>query len=253
MLGDGFFSVVYECSDLWGNQLVAKVLKPNNQPFESVQAKAILETNALEALRHPYVVYIHDAFEFGSLFYIIVERCANTVSDIITSADFSGSFWLRPIARCLLQALQYAHTIGVTHCDIHPGNVLFQFPRNEATAQSGTSLVFKLSDLGVARLSNDIDVTGTFLNSIRPPECIRPDLYGTPDHRVDIYQAALLFLQLLRGEMLQYSDEEKLAGQPRFDALALGEPFAPALEKALRRTVIHRTCSALEFWNDLKE
>lgn len=248
----GSFSVVRECTDLWGNDLVAKVLKPNNQPFETVQAKAVLEADALEALRHPNIVYIHDAFEFGNLFYIIVERCSQDITDLIAQPEFDGYYWIKPVARCLLQALNFTHSNGIAHCDIHPGNVLFQFPRNEATQQSGTSLVFKLSDLGIARLTNDVEAVGTFLTSIRPPECIDSQEFGAPNHQVDIYQAGLLLLQLLRGELRQYSEEERLNGQPRMDALLLPEPYSTAIEKALRRHVIHRTSSALEFWQDLQ-
>tara|TARA_R110001606_G_scaffold244118_2_gene391991 strand:+ start:778 stop:1650 length:873 start_codon:yes stop_codon:yes gene_type:complete len=250
-IGEGAFSIVFSCVDTWGNELVAKVLKPNNQPFESVQAKAIVEADALAILRHPNIVYIFDAFEYGGLFYIVVEKCVQDITDLIQLPDFDGYFWIKKVARCLLQSLDFAHSMGVAHCDIHPGNVLYQFQRDEITNAPGSSLAFKLSDLGIAQLSTDISHVATFLNKIRPPECLNPCRYGTPDHRVDIYQSGLLLLQLLKGELLTFTDDEKLAGKPRELALELPPPFNFALEKTLRRTVSWRTASALEVWRDL--
>jgi eukaryotic-like serine/threonine-protein kinase len=251
-INGGSFSDVYSCTDDWDSILAAKVLKPNGQPFELVRAKATLETDLLDSLRHPNIVYVYDAFEFGNLFYIIVECCDHSLADLIGSPDFDGREWLWPIAKCVLKGLDFAHLSGVAHCDIHPGNILYQFHRGEVPGSLGDTLTFKLSDFGIAQSVDSIRSAGTFLQSIRPPECIDPDQFGLPDHRVDIYQAGLLFLQMLRGEKLDFTEEERLLGVPRNLALELPEPLDSVLERMLRRTVQHRTSSALEVWRQLR-
>ena len=87
--------------------------------------------------------------------------------------------------------------------------------------------------------------------NIAPPEFLDPDQFGLLDHRVDIYHCGLLFLQLYLGKEMAFTNQEILDGLPRQIAEQLPAPFGPALSKALRRHVAHRTQSAMEFWRDL--
>src|SRR6185312_979551 len=75
--------------------------------------------------------------------------------------------------------------------------------------------------------------------------------FGPMDHRIDIYHCGLLFLHLLNGQELRFTNEEILAGRPRELALQLPPPYNFALEKALRRHVAFRTENAMELWRDL--
>jgi hypothetical protein len=71
------------------------------------------------------------------------------------------------------------------------------------------------------------------------------------DHRIDIYHCGLLFLHLLNGAEIRFTQEEILSGKPRELALQLPQPYNFALEKTLRRHVAARTASAMELWRDL--
>ena len=249
-IGEGFFGTVYSCVDIWNNDLAAKVLKPIGT-YEKVKASALAELQKLALLRHPYITYIFDAFEFRDTFYIITERCYCPLTDIFSLKDFQGQVWLRPIARCLLQAVQYIHLNQYAHQDIHLGNVFTAFAKDEMQSTQPGSIQFKLGDLGVAKLFQELDATNTRADWMIPPEAINVSEYGPIDQRIDIYHVGLLLLQLAYSRQLQFSRDEILAGRPREMAMALPEPYRIAIGKALRRHVPFRTASAMELWRDL--
>lgn len=250
-IGEGQFGTVYSCTDVWRNELAAKVFKPRGT-YDEVRATAVLEVQKLLELRHPFITHVHDAFELEHTFYIVTEKCLTTIQTLLNIDGFKGDKWVLPMARCLLQAVQYLHNRGYAHQDIHVGNVFTAFHRDEFASYSEQALTFKLGDLGIAKLVQDIDGENTMLNgSILPPEYLDPKQFGALDHRIDIYHCGLLFLQLMLDKELSFTQEEILNGLPRQMAEALPFPFGQAIAKALRRHPSSRTPSAMQLWEDL--
>lgn len=252
-IGEGHFGVVYSCTDFWGNDLAAKVLKqPLGTPHEQIRAAAEAEFHKLLQLRHPYITYVFDAFEFRDAFYIITERCWCPLVQLFqTVPNFNGQLWLHPIARCLLQAVHYLHLNHYAHQDIHLGNVFAAFARNEMVPQAPGSIHFKLGDLGISKLYTELDAANTMAEWIRPPEAINPAEFGPLGNTIDIYHLGLLFLQLAHSRELRFSGGDILNGRPREMAAQLPPPLNFALEKALRRHALWRTPDAMELWRDL--
>ncbi len=248
-IGEGHFGLVYSCVDVWNNNLAAKILKPLGA-YERVKASALAELQKL-LLRHPHITYVFDAFEFRDTFYIITERCYCPLTSLFTLDQFDGLVWMKPTARCLLQAVHYIHVNQYAHQDIHLGNVFAAFAKNEMNSEDPGAIQFKLGDLGVAKLFSEIDATNTRALWMLPPEVPEPSEFGPLDHRIDIYHCGLLFLNLAHGGELQFTAEEIKAGKPRELALQLPVPFSFAQEKALRRHAPYRTASAMELWRDL--
>jgi serine/threonine-protein kinase len=249
-IGEGHFGLVYSCVDGWNNNLAAKVLKPLG-PYEKVKLSAQAELSKLHLLRHPHITYVFDAFEYRETFYIITERCYCPLTNLFSLESFNGTDWLKPIARCLLQAVHYIHLNEYAHQDIHPGNVFAAFAKDEMQPESGGAINFKLGDLGVAKLFKELDATNTRAQWMLPPEALDSSEFGALDHRVDIYHCGLLFLQLAYSKDLRFSVEEVKEGKPREMALQLAAPYNFTLEKSLRRHVQYRTASAMELWRDL--
>jgi len=249
-IGEGFFGLVFECSDGWSNDLAAKIFKPT-RPYEELQAAALGELQRLLYLRHPHITYVYDAFEYRDTFYIITERCYCPLTELFNIDPFDGPTWIMPVARCLLQAVQYLHINQYAHQDIHLGNVFAAFARNEVNPTQPGGIHFKLGDLGVSKLFGELDGTNTLAEWIKPPEVLDAAEYGPLDHRIDIYHLGLLFLQLAHSKELRFTRDEILAGHPREMALGLPPPLSFALEKALRRHVAVRTDSTMELWRDL--
>jgi serine/threonine protein kinase len=184
-------------------------------------------------------------------FYIITERCYCPLTGLFSSVGFDGRAWIMPIARCLLQAVNYVHLNQYVHQDIHLGNVFAAFAKDEMQPTVPGAIQFKLGDLGVAKLFSELDLANTRADSMLPPEALDPTEFGPIDHRIDIYHTGLLLLQLAYSRELSFSREEILAGRPREMALQLLPPFGLALEKALRRHVAFRSAGAMEVWRDL--
>jgi serine/threonine-protein kinase len=255
LIGEGNFGIVYSCKDIWNNNLAAKVLKPKGT-YEKIKANAETELKKLIDLRNPYITYVHDAFEYRDTFYIITEKCSQTIQELFSIKNFNGLFWLMPIARNLLQAIHYLHINNYIHQDIHLGNVFTNFVQDEMIPNEREIIQFKLGDLGVARMVHEVDYANTRAQWMLPPEIIDPAQFGLSnqqlDHRIDIYHIGLLFLQIAYSQELHFSIEEIISGKPREMALQLQEPYKSALEKALRRRVEYRTQSAMEFWKDLQ-
>ena len=250
-IGEGFFGLVYSCVDVWNNHLAVKVLK-GTAPYETIEAAAHEEFKKLMLLRHPHVTYVFDAFHMAETVYIVTERCYCPLSHLFVAVTgFDGKFWIKAVARCLLQAVHYIHLNGYVHQDIHLNNVFAAFARDEVLEKEQGALNFKLGDLGVAKLFSEIDAANTRAQWMLPPEVLDTQTFGPLDHRIDIYHCGLLFLHLLNGAEMRFTNEEILAGKPRELALQLPPPFNFALEKALRRHVAYRTENAMELWRDL--
>lgn len=252
-IGEGHFGVVYAGTDTWTNDLAIKVFKPRNLPYETVRDAAAAEYQKLILLRHPFVTYIFDAFEYRHTFYIVTERCYRPLSEFIQGEGFNGNVWLPAIARCVLQAVDFIHVAGYAHQDIHLGNVFAGWTKDELLPDKEGAFTFKIGDLGLTKLLPDMDAQNTVLADwMKAPEAIDHAEFGPLDHRMDIYHVGLLFLQVLFGKDLRFTREEILAGKPRELALLLPAPYSIGLEKALRRHAQQRTARAMDFWRDLQ-
>jgi serine/threonine-protein kinase len=253
-IGQGGFGVVYECTDDWGNPLVAKILLPHERRYAEVRDSWLEETAKLLELRHPNITYVHDAFEHHDTFYLIIERCTFPLLKVITSIGLEADRWIPYLARDVLQALDYIHSQGYVHKDLHPGNIFVTELRQPASFFKLKSAVwsFKIGDLGLTRLESDIRVFQTLLAEwMLPPEAIDPQKFGAVGRHVDIYQTGLLLLAMLLKEIPFFTKEEIVAGIPQALAQKHDSPFAPVVAKALRRHVEWRTETALEFWRDI--
>ncbi|HZP92359.1 MAG TPA: protein kinase [Burkholderiales bacterium] len=251
-VGQGGFGVVYECTDEWGNALVAKVLLPHERRYAEVRESWLEETGKLLELRHPNITYVHDAFEHQDTFYLVIERCNFPLMQVITSIGVDVDRWIPYVARDVLQALDYIHARGYVHKDLHPGNIFVTESRQQAAFIHRIVWSFKVGDLGLTRLESDIRVFQTLLAEwMRPPESYDPDKFGPVGRQVDIYQTGLVLLALMLKEIPYFTQEEVLGGIPQALAQKHDSRFAPVVAKALRRHVEWRTQTALEFWREL--
>lgn len=252
LIGQGSFGAVYECTDEWSNSLVAKILLPRDQPYEHVKENWLQELRKLLVLRHPNITFVHAAFEFKDTFYLIIERCSFTLDGLIGAEKTVGEIWVPYVARDILQGLDYIHSNGYVHKDIHPGNVFVSQITDRMVPAKPPVWSFKIGDLGISRLENDIQIFNTILAQwMLPPEAIDPDQFGAVGKTVDVYHTGLLLLALLLNKIPMFTREEILAGVPRKTAEEHPSKFAPAISRALRRHVDARTPSAVQFWREI--
>jgi hypothetical protein len=148
-------------------------------------------------------------------------------------------------------ALSYAHSLGVIHRDIKPGNLLFH--------QDGRLL---LSDFGIVRLSAmpALTSTGIFLGTAEyaSPEQVSG---GELDSRSDIYSLGIILFELLTGSVPfsgpnPFAVMSKQISQPVPSIKNMRPDLSPAIEfvvkKALAKNRRDRYQSATEMAADLK-
>lgn len=252
-IGEGAFGAVFACRDEWGNNLVAKVLKPRSQSYDEVREQWLDELNKLETLRHPNITFVHNAFEWRDTFYLIIERCSMTLADLISLPDLKGDLWFEAVATEVLQALHYIHSRGYVHKDLHPGNIFLAWVSEKMVKDKKPILQLKVGDLGISRLESDINIFNTILAEwMIPPEAVDPLQFGPIGRQVDIYHAALCLLALLKGRLPAYDRAAVVAGVPRQEAEALATPLGAVIARALRRHVDDRTPTAIQFWRDIR-
>jgi serine/threonine protein kinase len=251
-VGNGYFGRVYECTDEWGNPLVAKVLVPRDQTYDQVRDSWLLELKKLRELRHPNVTFVHAAFEFEDTFYLVIERCTMTLDVVITLDDLRPDGWIPHVARDILQALEFIHNEGYVHKDIHPGNVFVSQSVDRMVPTKEPVWSFKVGDLGISRLETEMSAFNTLLAQwMLPPEAIDPAQFGPVGRTIDVYHTALLLLAILLNRVPSFTKDEVLEGAPRKLAEASGSKYGPAIARALRRHVASRTPTAMHFWRDI--
>jgi serine/threonine-protein kinase len=249
-IGEGTFSVVLGCRDRWHRDLAAKVLKPMGT-YEAVKAAAECEFEKLEALRHPRVICLLDAFEYRDTFFLIIERCASSLAEILPRLGRCALAWVTPVGQGVLEALDYLHSQNYSHQDLHLANVFASVPSRWIGRVDPRTVEFKIGDFGVAKMFHELGPANTRAQWMLPPEVSDPE-FGPVDCRIDMYHAGLLLLQVAYGRELRFSTAEILEGKPRSLALRLPPPFALAIEGSLRRHVSQRTASAMEFLDQLR-
>lgn len=98
------------------------------------------------------------------------------------------------IGECLCRGVEVAHSYGVAHLDLKPGNVLFRETPDDSWD------VPKIADWGLARVLTERTTTVDGL-SVRyaAPEQFDPERFGDPDTLTDIYQLGTVVYALLTG------------------------------------------------------
>lgn len=248
-LGSGEFGAVFECTGPFDQSYAVKVIRPANRPYAEVQAEWAREVSRLMSLRHPNVVYIHDAFEQGSLFFLALEKCDHALKSMLGAPMQEGL--VLELARQLLAAVQFLHDNDVVHDDLHAGNVLV----THATDRP----VLKISDFGISHELRGLPAIrpNVVHHAIMAPEILAT---GYTSKQSDLYQVGLLLYWMITGESaipshLPYADLVRYVadGEPRRRTEALATPLSALVAKMLRRREAFRYSSAREVWSELRE
>lgn len=248
LMGQGAFGAVFDCLGPFDQPFALKLFRPGERPYSEVRAEWQKEAERLYRLRHPNVVYVFDYFEAQGLFYLVLERCDHSLSDML-GRPFTDRLVV-DLSRQILFALQYLSDCEIIHNDLHAGNVL--------VVQSDP-LTLKLSDLGVAQeLAGQRAVRPQLVqHRIMAPELIAG---GYTTKQSDLYQLGLLMYEMHTGEypldtsqgynaMLQQISD----GVPRLKAEALGTPIGHIASVLLRRNEQYRFTSPAQVWEELRK
>jgi serine/threonine-protein kinase len=157
-------------------------------------ARFINEARAAGRLVHPHIVSVFDYGEADGVAFIALEyvRGETLAARLAQHAEDGTTMPLRRVLAWfaqLLDALAYAHEVGVIHRDIKPANLLIA-PRGEC----------KITDFGIAQLD-----TGRLTQAgmmIGTPSYMSPEQYsgGEIDARSDQFSAGVVLYEMLTGK-----------------------------------------------------
>ncbi len=203
LIGRGGMSAVYKVRQKGVDRvLAAKVLAPelfNEKNWQRFKAEA----RSLSTLSHPGLVRVYDLdLHQGSMPFFVMDFLEGKSLEQL----LAGEGALEPgetirIFKALLECLEYAHSNGVVHRDIKPGNI-FLCPDLE---RPGAFRV-KLLDFGLAKLSH--------LTGANQALTLVGDIFGSPyymspeqcageatDMRSDLYSLSCTFFEALTGQV----------------------------------------------------
>lgn len=149
----------------------------------------------------------------------------------LTDRDIDGFEEALWVALGVVRAVRHAHTKGVVHHDLKPGNVLFR------TVPGSERAVPKVADWELARrLLDAAEAPDEYTPRYAAPEQLQPETYGSPDNRTDVFQLGVLCYELFTG-VHPFADGET-AATALTDGPTPPTEHAPALPSAVDPLVL---------------
>jgi eukaryotic-like serine/threonine-protein kinase len=246
--GRGGMGIVYEAEQVPLARRVALKVLPSAAALDARRVQRFrIEAQAAAQLNHPHIVPVYDVgCEHGFHFYamrfiegrslaaVIRERRAPEGTTNPPLSETQARHFARAVASIGLQAaeaLEHAHSLGVLHRDIKPGNLLFD--------ETGGLWV---TDFGLARLRDDPGPTqtGDVLGTLRymSPEQVLANR-GVVDQRADVYAlGATLYEALTLRPAFDCLDRQSLLHQVLFDEPTSPRRIDPTIPRSLETVVL---------------
>jgi len=192
-LGSGGMADVYLARDpALGRDVAVKM--PRLRP--EALARFAVEARAVARLEHPAIVPIYEYGDSGGQPFLVMRHMrGGSLADRLRRGPWSPAQAV-PLIERIAAALDYAHSQGVIHRDVKPGNILFD--------EHGQAF---LSDFGIARLADGIDGSaGPRLTAVGAvpgsPAYLSPEQargVRDLDGRSDIYALGIVLFEMLTG------------------------------------------------------
>ena len=254
-IGRGGMAVVFRARDSrLGRRVALKILAPELARDDAFRQRFIRESRAAAAVDHPHIIPVFEAGESEGVLFIAMRYVVGR--DVRSLLDATGPL---PPGRAITivtqvsSALDAAHSFGLVHRDVKPGNMLL-----DSVGGSGQPDHIYLSDFGLSKQSlsaSGLTGTGQFLGTLDyvAPEQIEGKLV---DGRADQYALAGAAYEMLGGAPPFRRDEglailwaQISATPPPVTSLRpeLPEAVNGVLLKALAKAPADRYDSCLEF------
>lgn len=190
-LGRGGMGKVYKARDLeLGETVAIKTLLAPDQIGSDEETRLLREVQICRRISHPNVVRVYDIGRFEGGLFVTMEYIEGCVLDELIDKESPLSFArIRFLLVEIAAGLHEAHTQGVVHRDLKPGNIVV------------TSGRVKILDFGIASMSGlgaRLTQSGFAMGS---PMYMSPDqiLGRELDGRSDLYALGILGYTLIAG------------------------------------------------------
>ncbi len=194
-IGRGGMATVFKAHDpTIGRDVAIKFLHASLCEGDDYRGRFLQEARAAGGLSHPNIVTVHDVGEIEGRPYMAMELLSGI--SLAEELDASKTIPVRDtvvMGMQLARALDYAHSRGIVHRDIKPGNIM----------RLTGSRTIKVTDFGIAHMDNAQD------DSLRTRA---GDVLGTPqymspeqtrgerlDGRSDLFSTGIVLYQMVVG------------------------------------------------------
>jgi eukaryotic-like serine/threonine-protein kinase len=227
-LGEGGFGEVWlaERKEPIHQRVAVKLLKPG-MDTRAVLARFDHERQALALMDHPNIARVFDAgsTDLGRPYFVMEHVPGEPITDYADRRRLN----IRERLELLIpvcEAVQHAHSKGVIHRDLKPGNILVEDSgttlgaiAGAGRAPGGSRGVPKVIDFGIAKAATHVFTDLTLVTErghmIGTPEYMSPEqAAGLPDidTRTDVYALGMILYELLVGSLPVERDDLRSAG-----------------------------------------
>ena len=195
-LGKGATGKVYLAEDPFNKRKVAiKVAFPealkSSEDGAFYKSMFLNEAALAGKLNHPHITQIYDAVVEDKYSYIVMEYVeGGTLEKFCKPEALLETRDVAEISFKCVRALAFAQTLGLTHRDIKPGNILHS---------DGTEI--KIADFGAAinRVSDRTVITNVGSPAYMAPELVTGQAQAS--HLTDIYALGVVMYYMLAGKL----------------------------------------------------
>lgn len=192
VIGKGGMGVVLRAHDPKLNRVVAvKALAPEFAANPTARKRFLREAQAAAAVSHPHVVSIYAVDEDENTPYLVMECIdGQSLQDKINRVGHLEIKEILRIGSQIASGLAAAHSQGLIHRDVKPGNILLE---------NGVERV-KITDFGLARAVDDVGVTRTGDVAGTPLYMSPEQAQAKPlDHRSDLFSLGCVLYAMCTG------------------------------------------------------
>ena len=233
-LGEGGMGEVYKAMDTMIEREVAiKALRPEISRQNNLLQRFRSEAVTLAKLNNSGIAMLYSFLQQGDEFFMILEYVpGKTLEAVERERGALDAKTALPLFAKMLEAVQYAHDMGILHRDIKPANIMLTTWGTVKLMDFGIARV-----LGAARQTRDGALVGTM--EYVAPERVKGSEGGPA---ADIYSLGVVLYEMLTGRLPFISDNEYEMMRmhlentpPTFGELGLSAP--DGLEQMVQRAL----------------
>lgn len=192
-LGQGSMGIVYKAHDPNLDLVLAvKVLRPECLQGETLVKRFLAEARVLGRLDHPNIVRVYNVDEDHGTVYIAMEFLEGEGLNDLAKRRRLSPEQVAELGATIAEALGYAHSKGIVHRDVKPGNILVRADGKP-----------KITDFGIARIEDTAEHLRTQAGEVLgTPAYMSPEqvLSEPVDGRSDIFSLGIILYELCAGE-----------------------------------------------------